>query len=544
MMSDPSSVRESNQASMAEPPQLAPYKPRIRRNFSRSKLGCFTCKTRRKKCDERHPICVNCQRNKFQCTWPEGSFPSDVRNHLKAIGQPSINEDAAPSPKSSVRNTEKATSSVEIVPSEEAILSIIKSAAGLEPLPIPISLSCIPGSLSKPSSRMLFDRYMSQTSKDLGATTKPSNPFIAYVIPLALSDELYMNCVLALSGSDLGCEASIHPSTKSATWSHYSHADIQQALHLLFLTLGLMHVELLSGAATHLIFPHLIASRHLIYNILSAPSLLTERNHVSLFGHLFELYSIRVLGGSVHRPEQTKSSVPYGILKLDFFLGSFVSTPQYPFYLTTFESSGHMLATFAPRIASFTAVQESRSEIPLTTPTSDTDDETLCEAYETLSTRLREWRPPQLDQDDGVSPARATAFMIYQNALLIYLQSIFLPTAAALQSTALYSTITSEIQMRIEICVPLLSALFPSRMEGLILWPSTIFGSCLRKPHDIKMLSGGMSRARYKLRSVRWVGQVLERLWSQTSEARLGCPENDRLWGPRGLAAVIENELG
>jgi len=111
--------------------------------------------------------------------------------------------------------------------------------------------------LLSPASRILFDRYVSQTSKDLGATAKESNPFIGYVLPLALSDNLYMNCILALSGSDLSVDDMIDPSSMSATWSHYSHAvrglhsqlsnlapgDIQQALHLLFLTLGLMHVE-------------------------------------------------------------------------------------------------------------------------------------------------------------------------------------------------------------------------------------------------------------------------------------------------------------
>ncbi|KAG4432367.1 hypothetical protein IFR05_012149 [Cadophora sp. M221] len=342
----------------------------------------------------------------------------------------------------------------------------------------------------------------------------------------------------------------------SATWSHYSHAvrglhsqlfrltpgDVQQALHLLLLTLGLMHVELLSSAPTHLIFPHLIASRHLIHKILSASSFLTDQNHVSLFGYLFELYCVRVLGGSVHRPEQTETSVPYGVLELEFFLGSFVSTTQYPFYLATFRGSGHLLATFAPQVASFTELHTLRVDNALNGGNLTAD--VLWSTYESLSIRLGEWRPPPSNEERDISPARATASMIYQNALLIYLHSVFLQNANTVSRCAEYLAISSEIQMRIEICLPLLLALYPSRMEGVILWPSMIFGSCLQKEADITMLRTGMSKARYKLRTVRWVSQVLEELWGQASNARLGDVGEGHLWGPRGLAVVVKNLLG
>lgn len=37
---------------------------------SRSKKGCFTCRLRRKKCDEQKPRCTGCQRNYLACNWP------------------------------------------------------------------------------------------------------------------------------------------------------------------------------------------------------------------------------------------------------------------------------------------------------------------------------------------------------------------------------------------------------------------------------------------------------------------------------------------
>ncbi|KAF5989447.1 C6 transcription factor [Fusarium bulbicola] len=37
----------------------------------RSRTGCFTCRKRKKKCDESKPICSGCKRNKLDCVWPE-----------------------------------------------------------------------------------------------------------------------------------------------------------------------------------------------------------------------------------------------------------------------------------------------------------------------------------------------------------------------------------------------------------------------------------------------------------------------------------------
>lgn len=36
----------------------------------RSRTGCFTCRRRKKKCNEEKPICSGCKRNKLECTWP------------------------------------------------------------------------------------------------------------------------------------------------------------------------------------------------------------------------------------------------------------------------------------------------------------------------------------------------------------------------------------------------------------------------------------------------------------------------------------------
>ncbi|GMG22281.1 unnamed protein product [Ambrosiozyma monospora] len=44
-------------------------KPRLPKK--RTKTGCFSCRKRKKKCDERSPVCSGCARNFLQCVWPD-----------------------------------------------------------------------------------------------------------------------------------------------------------------------------------------------------------------------------------------------------------------------------------------------------------------------------------------------------------------------------------------------------------------------------------------------------------------------------------------
>lgn len=57
----------------------------------RTKSGCFSCRARRKKCDERKPTCLGCERNALACDWPmyEKQSLHDFRKHtLKKIPRP------------------------------------------------------------------------------------------------------------------------------------------------------------------------------------------------------------------------------------------------------------------------------------------------------------------------------------------------------------------------------------------------------------------------------------------------------------------------
>ncbi|KPM38030.1 hypothetical protein AK830_g8532 [Neonectria ditissima] len=54
---------------MSTRPHMRPYAAR-RPPIFRVKTGCFTCRGRKKKCDEVKPLCSGCKRNKLSCRWP------------------------------------------------------------------------------------------------------------------------------------------------------------------------------------------------------------------------------------------------------------------------------------------------------------------------------------------------------------------------------------------------------------------------------------------------------------------------------------------
>ncbi|KAI7129697.1 hypothetical protein KC324_g17150 [Hortaea werneckii] len=71
------------------PDQVEDPKKR-KRNFSnRTKTGCHTCRSRKKKCDERKPTCANCERGQFNCEGygpkPPGGFKQPTTSNKAPV---------------------------------------------------------------------------------------------------------------------------------------------------------------------------------------------------------------------------------------------------------------------------------------------------------------------------------------------------------------------------------------------------------------------------------------------------------------------------
>lgn len=57
----------------------------IRRTRDYSKTGCTICRVKKKKCDEKKPVCSFCQRNAHACSWPQRYSPQAAASQVQAV---------------------------------------------------------------------------------------------------------------------------------------------------------------------------------------------------------------------------------------------------------------------------------------------------------------------------------------------------------------------------------------------------------------------------------------------------------------------------
>ncbi|EAS28826.3 uncharacterized protein CIMG_07572 [Coccidioides immitis RS] len=72
----------------------------------RTRTGCLECRRRRKKCDEKRPLCAGCSRNGLRCTWPSEYQPVDRRRRCPSPASPSA---SSPSPSCNGTSTQSRT---------------------------------------------------------------------------------------------------------------------------------------------------------------------------------------------------------------------------------------------------------------------------------------------------------------------------------------------------------------------------------------------------------------------------------------------------
>ncbi|KAF2479885.1 hypothetical protein BDY17DRAFT_28021 [Neohortaea acidophila] len=86
---------------------------RRKRNFSnRTKTGCHTCRRRKKKCDERKPTCINCERGAYACEG-YGAKPSNFKVSTRVLAANSPPSKPATSPHVARRRDEPSMGTAE-----------------------------------------------------------------------------------------------------------------------------------------------------------------------------------------------------------------------------------------------------------------------------------------------------------------------------------------------------------------------------------------------------------------------------------------------
>ncbi|KAI8296441.1 hypothetical protein K4K56_003647 [Colletotrichum sp. SAR 10_98] len=322
--------------------------------------------------------------------------------------------------------------------SEAVILAQSVVSEGKSANALFLRASLTPGILSNLSdtSRQLYEQYLSNTADILArGPSAEGNPFINYVLPLALSDGLIMDCILGIGGAHM---VALDPSARRvevATRGHYARvlSGLQKVLanevtpyfgsgkeekaqYVLLILLLLCIYEHTQGDINGSVFHHIKASRHYVLSLTKkGPNPSSDRlGHIR--GFLLEIYSFMALKLAI-TPRGAMEDHP---IMLDPFLESLSFLGEYKScgFMLGF---GHGLFEMIPEIARL--VEKRRLEELNNAKTEASND-----AYQDLVERLESWDAfSDVLTSEGSSPRyqQGPAVAIYRTALIVYLHSAF-----------------------------------------------------------------------------------------------------------------------
>lgn len=142
--------------------------------LSRTRTGCLTCRRRRKKCDERHPTCLGCERNQLICLWPiltDHQWNTESSDDLSKVALAS-----SPDPK-------------RLPP------------ADLGTAPLGLVVSALPVIFRHPPAARLVDFYTNITAQRIIGRSHIENPFITHFLRIATVSPALQHAILAVSST-------------------------------------------------------------------------------------------------------------------------------------------------------------------------------------------------------------------------------------------------------------------------------------------------------------------------------------------------------
>lgn len=225
------------------PPDRQPRTTRI----VRVRTGCWTCRRRKKKCDEVRPICGGCGRNDLSCSWPtsipgrENEFPgfTEAERH-ESVGQaidelkgtqmpvsPASQQPSSSSPaggRSAILWDGLGDGLENVVMQEENLdhssaIETVDNALMVGNL-LPRNLSMLPG--YNADSYQLLSHYLSTTADCMANGSTPINPFLVQIVPLAFTSDLLLQLVITQSAAHRAFRR--RDETDAIAHSHYAKA--------------------------------------------------------------------------------------------------------------------------------------------------------------------------------------------------------------------------------------------------------------------------------------------------------------------------------
>ncbi|KAK4500846.1 hypothetical protein PRZ48_009038 [Zasmidium cellare] len=366
--------------------------------LKRTKTGCFTCRKRRKKCDETRPKCGACSRNDLRCSWPrqtnndgrsEARICADRYSAIAGTGGTLQTKEPGKLGHDHflVEHLFQQNDEEDLNPSIRPTLSAITSASERTPF-----------------SALVLQSYLENTSLLMVAKPAHSNAFLTMVFPVAAFDDLLMDALLAMSGHHLyGMDTSQYQVGRVA-YHHYGMAlrglhhrirgakDLPAAaiLDLILVLLLLCHAEAFSGEPYGTMFYHLRACRQLILHLLERPGETGRAGTRRLMGFALESYSFLALTANV---------TPYGMLESrslpidDPFLTSAKQLESYDTF-GSFFPCGHTIYAYIPSIAMLGNQRLQEQELD-----SDYCSFESTKTYEDLLASISDWQPPKIGEE-------------------------------------------------------------------------------------------------------------------------------------------------
>lgn len=158
--------------------QSAPFPRQWRQKYTRSKVGCLSCRGRRKRCDLQRPVCTACARNNLGCHWASPSTAIHDPNKTEQPEAPSIDCLSGQWP-------------------------ILRRDLTLNSVPRLLQSTVTKHLGSSVPSLVLFEHYIHRTGHILGTRPSNENIFLTSILPLAVDDGLILNSIVAVSGAHL-----------------------------------------------------------------------------------------------------------------------------------------------------------------------------------------------------------------------------------------------------------------------------------------------------------------------------------------------------
>jgi len=257
---------------------------------------------------------------------------------------------------------------------------------------------------------------------------------------------------------------------------------------------------------------HLNAGRELVLSIISKPQGIEITKHHDLWNFLLEMYSYMALVATITPRGTSGTQNP----SLNDFLRSAQGISKHG-TSGSFLSGIKSVFKFIPEVSLLTSQRHTEEE-------TGTCSATTYAQYKDLESRIRASTATNSIMDGSeMATQHAAALVIWQSALLIFLHSSF---CESLQDDI---RLITEIDIRVEMTLPLLESLTLTPLCAIMMWPAMIIGSCAHQERQWEMYR--LAGVKYKMSAVKQATKLLNLLWMDP---------DPRAYGPRGLEFVMQ----